>query len=82
MKAGTYNDYTLAEYETEFAQGLVDILKTGCESMTYADPQVVTVEIIEDGNKYYISDRDFMKIDAAMISSAIVAETATSTDAE
>lgn len=82
VKAGTYNDYTLAEYETEFAQGLVDILKTGCESMTYADPQVVTVEIIEDGNKYYISDRDFMKIDAAMISSAIVTETATSTDAE
>ena len=82
VKAGTYNDYTLAQYETEFAQGLIDILNAGCENMTYADPQVVTVEIIEDGNKYYISDRDFMKIDAAMINSAIVTETSTSTDAE
>ena len=81
MKAGTYNDYSLTDYETLFAQGLIDILNAGCENMSYADPQVVTVEIIEDGNKYYISDRDFMQIDAAMISSAIVTETATSTDA-
>lgn len=81
VKAGTYNDYSLTDYETVFAQGLIDILNTGCENMTYADSQVVTVEIIEDGNKYYISDRDFMKIDAAMISSAIVTETETSTDA-
>ena len=81
VKAGTYNDYSLTDYETLFAQGLIDILNAGCENMSYADPQVVTVEIIEDGNKYYISDRDFMQIDAAMISSAIVTETATSTDA-
>lgn len=81
VKAGTYNDYSLTDYETLFAQGLIDILNAGCENMSYADPQVVTVEIIEDGNKYYISDRVFMQIDAAMISSAIVTETATSTDA-
>lgn len=81
VKAGTYNDYSLTDYETLFSQGLIDILNAGCENMSYADPQVITVEIIEDGNKYYISDRDFMQIDAAMISSAIVTETATSTDA-
>ena len=81
VKAATYNDYSLTDYETLFSQGLIDILSAGCENMSYADPQVITVEIIEDGNKYYISDRDFMQIDAAMISSAIVTETATSTDA-
>lgn len=82
VKAGTYNDYSLTDYETVFAQGLIDILNKGCETMSYADSQIVTVEIIEDGNKYYISDRDFMKIDAAMINSAVVTETATSSDAE
>ena len=50
--------------------------------MSYADPQVVTVEIIEDGNKYYISDRDFRNIDAAMINSSVVTETGTATDAQ
>lgn len=81
VRTGTYNDYSLTDYETVFAQGLIDILSAGCENMTYADPQVVTVEIIEDGNKYYISDRDFMKIDAAMINSAVVTETASPSDA-
>lgn len=82
VKSGTYNDYSLTDYETVFAQGLIDILNTGCESMTYADPQVVTVEIIEDGDTYYISDRQFREIDAAMINSAIMTEAATSTDAQ
>lgn len=82
VKAGLYNDYTLTEYETEFAQQLLSILNTGCENMSYADPQVVTVEIIEDGNKYYISDRDFRNIDAAMINSSVVTETGTATDAQ
>lgn len=82
VKAGTYNDYSLTDYETVFAQGLLDILNAGCETMSYADPQVVTVEIIEDGSKYYISDRDFMKIDTAMINSAVVTETASPSDAE
>ena len=49
MKAGTYNDYSLTDYETLFAQGLIDILNAGCENMSYANPQVITVEIIEDG---------------------------------
>lgn len=80
VKAGTYNDYSLADYETVFAQGLLDILNSGCENMTYAEPEIVTVEIIEDGERYYISDRDFMAIDTAIIHSAIAEETASPTD--
>lgn len=82
VKDGIYNDYSLTDYETVFAQGLIDILNAGCENMSYADPQVVTVEIIEDGNKYYISNRDFMNIDAAMINASVVTETGTATDAQ
>lgn len=81
VAAGDYNDYTLTEYETEFATGLVEILTKGCESMTYAKPETVTVEIIEDGDKFYISDRHFLMIDKAMISSTVELPEATNTDA-
>ena len=68
---GDYNDYTLSEYETEFTSGMLSILNNGCINMTYADPVTVTVEIIVDGDTYYISERDFLKIDATMISTAV-----------
>lgn len=71
VKQGNYNDYTLTEYETEFSKGMIEILKQGSLNMTYCDPVTITVEIIEDGDTYYISDRDFMRIDAAMIASSI-----------
>ncbi len=81
VKAGIYNDYTLTEYETTFAQGLLDILNAGCDSMTYAEPQVVTVEIVEEDDKFFISTRDFLAIDSAMIASSVTVEPASSTDA-
>lgn len=81
VKAGVYNDYTLTEYETVFAQGLLDILNAGCDNMSYAEPVVVTVEIVEDDDKFYISNRDFLAIDSAMISTSVTVEEASSTDA-
>lgn len=83
VKNGDYNEYTLEQYETEFSTGILTILNDACINMTYADPVVVTVEIIEDGDVYYISDKDFLAIDAAMISSVIETEIpdATGTDA-
>jgi len=71
VKNGTYNDYTLSQYETEFSDGMIDILTNGSLNMTYCEPVTITVEIIVDGDTYYISDRDFMRIDAAMIASSI-----------
>lgn len=71
VKNGVYNDYTLSEYETEFSKGMVKILNDGAINMTYAEPVTITVEIIEDGDKYYISDRDFLRIDAAMIEASV-----------
>ncbi len=71
VKEGSYDDYTLTEYETEFSKGMIEILTNGSLNMTYCEPVTITVEIIQDGDTYYISDRDFMRIDAAMIASSI-----------
>lgn len=68
---GDYNDKTFSEYETDFSTGLIEILNNGCMEMTYADPVKVTIEIIEDGDTFYISDNDFLAIDRAMINSSV-----------
>lgn len=70
-----YADYTVDEYEKEFCDGLLAILNDGCNTMTYKEPVNVTVEIIKDDNTFYISDYDFLQIDAAMISSSIKFDT-------
>lgn len=68
---GDYNDYTMEQYETEFSTGFLEIMNNACLNMTYGEETVVTVEIIIDDNVYYISDKDFLEIDAAIIDSAI-----------
>ena len=45
---------------------MIDILFEGSLVMEYAEPQTVTVQIIDDGKTYKISDSDFLKIDSAM----------------
>lgn len=82
VKSGIYNDYTLEQYETEFSTGMLDILNDACLNMTYADPVTVTVEIVEDGDTFYISDSDFLKLDAAMISTVMQTELSSDTDAD
>ncbi len=80
---GIYNDYTMAQYETEFSTGMIDILNEAATNMTYADPVTVTVEIVVDGDTYYISERDFLRIDAAMINTTdVTIPEATPEDAE
>lgn len=64
---GDYNDFELNAYEKEFSTGLIDILYNGCASMTYGDPVVIKVKIIKEKKEYYISDEDFLAIDAAII---------------
>lgn len=82
VAAGDFNDYTVEDYQKEFGQGLLDILNAACITMEYGDAQVITVEIIEDGDKFYISDRDFLKIDNAMISAAVIMPTTEDTGEE
>lgn len=70
VQAGEYNSYTLEQYETEFSIGLLNLLDDACLNMTYSEPITLSVEIIEDGKTFYITEADFRRIDAAMISSA------------
>ena len=61
------------EYESADGLGVFvgDIVNSPSGLDVSADPVTVTVEIIVDGDTYYISERDFLKIDAAMISTAV-----------
>lgn len=79
---GTYNNYTMNDYETEFSSGMLDILNEGCMNMTYGEPVTVTVTIITEDNTFYIGDHDFMAIDAAMISTATTVEGGIATDTD
>ena len=49
---------------------MLQILNDAALNMTYSSPVTVTVEIVVDKDTYYISERDFLKIDAAMINSS------------
>ncbi len=79
---GKYNDYELAAYEKEFAEGLLEILNKSAETMTYADPVILTVEIVEGEGGYSIRERDLMDIDACMFNTNVVVTEAPQTTTE
>ena len=60
---GDYNNTTEVEYETEFAEGIIEILKTTVDNPGYMDPVVLEIPIQPSSDYYYISDEDFIKID-------------------
>lgn len=60
---GDFNNTTEVEYETEFAEGIMDILKNTTEKPGYMDPVVLEIPIQPSDDYYYISDEDFLKID-------------------
>ena len=79
---GKYNDYELAAYEKEFAEGLLEILNKAADTMSYADPVVLTVEIVESDDGYSIRERDLMDIDACMFNTNVVVTEAPQTTTE
>lgn len=60
---GDYNNTTEIEYETEFAEGIIDILKTTVDNPGYMDPVVLEIPIQPSSDYYYIADEDFLEID-------------------
>lgn len=60
---GDYNDTTEIEYETEFAEGIIDILKSTVDNPGYMDPVVLEIPIKPSNDYYYIDDADFLEID-------------------
>ena len=74
---GDYNNTTEVEYETEFAQGIIDILKTTVDKPGYMDPVTLEIPIKPSNDYYYISDEDFLSIDRNVL---FVREDPTTTD--
>lgn len=64
---GNYNDTTEIEYETEFAEGIINILKNTVEEPGYMDPIVLHIPIQPSADYYYIADEDFLKINDAIL---------------
>ncbi|MCI8508754.1 MAG: hypothetical protein HFJ06_09365 [Lachnospiraceae bacterium] len=60
---GDYNNTTEVDYETEFAEGIIDILKSTTDKAGYMDPVVLEIPIQPSDDYYYIADEDFLKID-------------------
>ena len=60
---GNYNNTTEVEYETEFAEGIIGILKAHTSDPGYMDPVVLEIPIQPSDDYYYITDDDFLKID-------------------
>ncbi len=60
---GDYNDATEVEYETEFAEGIIEILKNTTGEPGYMDPVVLEIPIQPSDDYYFVSDEDFIKID-------------------
>lgn len=64
---GDFNNTTEVDYETEFAEGIIGILKSTVNNPGYMDPVVLQIPIQPSDDYYYISDEDFLKIDKAML---------------
>lgn len=72
VTAGDYNDYELAEYETEYAQGIIDILQNAIPNIGNGEGVSITVTILDNDEYYYISDADFLALDKAILETTIV----------
>lgn len=76
---GDYNNTTEVDYETEFAEGIIDILKSTVDNPGYMDPVVLEIPIQPSDDYYYITDEDFLKIDKAIL---YIRENPSSTEAD
>ena len=77
VTAGDYNDYELDEYETEYAQGILDILTAAVPNIGNGEGVPVTVTIQDNDEDYYISDADFLALDKAILATPVVNEDGT-----
>lgn len=82
VTAGEYNDYELDDYETEYAQGIIDILNEAIPNIGNGEGVTVTVTILDNEEYYYISDADFLALDKAILATTTVNEDGTTGSTE
>ena len=63
VEDGDYNNTTEVDYETEFAEGIIEILKSSVDNPGYMDPVTLQIPIKPSDDYYYIADEDFLTID-------------------
>lgn len=63
VEDGDYNNTTEVDYETEFAEGIIEILKSSVDNPGYMDPITLQIPIKPSDDYYYIADEDFLTID-------------------
>lgn len=67
VEEGDFNNTTEVDYETEFAEGIIEILKGTTANPGYMDPVVLEVPIKLSDDYYYFEDEDFLKIDSNIL---------------
>ena len=67
VEDGDFNNTTEVDYETEFAEGIINILKAPTSNPGYMDPVVLEIPIEPSNDYYYIKDEDFLTIDSNIL---------------
>ena len=67
VEEGDFNNTTEVDYETEFAEGIIEILKGTTANPGDMDPVVLEVPIKLSDDYYYFEDEDFLKIDSNIL---------------
>lgn len=67
IEEGDFNNTTEEEYEAEFADGIIRILKDTAKAPGYLDPVVLEIPIALSSDYYSISDEDFIRIDSNIL---------------
>lgn len=64
----TLYDMTEEEFETAWAEGIIDLFKARIDSIDYLEPETISVQIVKDDDGVYtISSNDFQRIDSLII---------------
>lgn len=65
---GEFDSYDNEDYCSEYINGIMDLLDTYMENITYADPVTITVHVYQDTDKLYtFSDEELYAIDEQII---------------
>ena len=65
---GEFSGMEQAEYETLWAQGILELVKARMENVGYMEPQTISVTVALDTDEcYVIEDADFQSIDSLII---------------
>ena len=68
VNSGEFNDLSEEEYETAWAQAILDLVSGQLDSIGYLDPQTISVQVTKDEDGVYgIESGDFQRIDLLMI---------------